>query len=397
MQNKSKPRGFTLLCDSNGIVKKILNDNSGLSLLQPLGKLFYNFVERNTRHKTLNFFLEIKSNKIAYDYKIDLLINNKIETFVFIGVMIEDEILIIAAGNQSEVIDFVNQLQEINNEQANAIRFLLKNQTVSANNPSAEDNKLYDDISRLNNELVNLQRELNRKNAELERLNLLKNKFLGMAAHDLRNPLGVILSYSEFLIDETTDILSDEHKKFLKIIFDSSDFMLRIIEDLLDISKIESGKIDLNMEMFNVSEFLKRIISLNAVLSAKKSIEINFESIENDVFVNADASKLEQVFNNLISNAIKFSLPNTKIRVSLNKTNVNVIIGIHDQGQGIPEKELEKLFKPFQKTTVKSTAGEKSTGLGLSISKRIVEAHKGKINVESKVGYGSVFYVSLPA
>jgi signal transduction histidine kinase len=172
--------------------------------------------------------------------------------------------------------------------------------------------------------------------------------------------------------------------------------MLALIDDLLDISKIESGKIDLHMELFPIEQLMSKIVGLNRVLSQKKNIGIELKIIKPGLIVNADGPKLEQVFNNLLSNAIKFSLAGTVIKVEISGTDNSVLTGVHDQGQGIPEEELDKLFKPFQKTTVKSTGGEKSTGLGLSIAKRIVEAHEGSIRVDSKVGEGTIFYVELP-
>jgi hypothetical protein len=141
---------------------------------------------------------------------------------------------------------------------------------------------------------------------------------------------------------------------------------------------------------------MSKIVGLNRVLAQKKNIGIDLIVNKPGLIVNADGPKLEQVFNNLISNAIKFSIAATVIKVEISGSENSVIIDVRDQGQGIPEAELDKLFKPFQKTSVKSTGGEKSTGLGLSIAKRIVEAHKGVIRVESKVGEGTTFYVELP-
>jgi signal transduction histidine kinase len=273
---------------------------------------------------------------------------------------------------------------------------LIKEKFNIQENNKEEDNRIYNDLTSLNNDLINLQRELAKKNTELEHLNDLKNKFRGMAAHDLRNPIGIIFSYSEFLIDETKETLSSEHREFLNIINSSAQFMLNIIDDLLDISRIESGKIELNTEPLPLIILMSKIVSLNRILSHKKHIEISLVENESGLIVIADAPKMEQVFNNLISNAIKFSMQGTTIRVELSAKDNYAIIAVHDQGQGIPEEEMDKLFRPFQKTSVKSTEGEKSTGLGLSIVKRIVEAHKGSIRVESTVGNGTSFYVSLP-
>jgi len=132
------------------------------------------------------------------------------------------------------------------------------------------------------------------------------------------------------------------------------------------------------------------------VISDKKNIRIIFNPPSKEIIVPVDSGQFEQVMNNMISNAVKYSMSNTTVEVTIEKKGNEIVISVKDQGQGIPAPELEKLFKPFQKTSVKSTAGEQSTGLGLSIVKKIIEGHKGKISVESEVGKGSVFSVTLP-
>ncbi len=371
MEIVDQNNGFTIVCDQAGQIKKLLRDSIGFASESPEGKLVFSFIHSNSRQRFLDFLNEVKKKKVAFLYQIDLILGDKILPFVFGGVFSDPEVLIVASSNKTELYELINQIQEINNEQTNTIRMLIKEKFDVEKKKKEEDDKIYNDITGLNNELINLQRELARKNAELVHLNDLKNKFLGMAAHDLRNPIGIIYSYSDFLRDEAKDVLSSEHKEFLDIINTSAQFMLALIDDLLDISRIESGKIDLHQELFPIEQLMSKIVGLNRVL-------------------------LEQVFNNLISNAIKFSIAATVIKVEISESENSVLIGVHDQGQGIPEAELDKLFKPFQKTSVKSTGGEKSTGLGLSIAKRIVEAHKGVIRVESKVGEGTTFYVELP-
>jgi signal transduction histidine kinase len=388
--------GFTVLCDQNGLIRKLLRDSIGLAEIEPAGKMMFSFIDADSRHRFLDFLTHVKSKKVAFLYQIDIILNGNKHPFIFGGVFSDPDILIVASANKTELFELINQQQEINNELLTRIRKLEKEKHENENKRKEEDNRIYNDITSLNNELINLQRELARKNAELVNLNDLKNRFLGMAAHDLRNPIGIICSYSDFLIDEARDILSSEHNEFLDIIHSSAEFMLELIDDLLDISKIESGKIDLHKELFPIEQLMLKIVGLNKVLSQKKNIDIELIIIKQGLLVNADAPKLEQVFNNLLSNAIKFSIAGTVIKVEISGTENSVLTGVHDKGQGIPETELDKLFKPFQKTSVKSTGGERSTGLGLSIAKRIVEAHAGSIRVESKVGEGTIFYVELP-
>ena len=237
---------------------------------------------------------------------------------------------------------------------------------------------------------------LRQSNAQLRELNNQKNEFLGMAAHDLRNPIAVIQNASHVLSRYSSENLSEKQKEFLKKIYDTSKFMLELLNSLLDISKIESGKLELEITENDYADFVRRNIEFNKFFATEKSISIESSLSDNIPPVAFDKNKIEQVLNNLISNAIKYSHPNTTIRIEVLKQQDYVVTKVIDQGQGIPENELTHVFKPFQKASTKPTAGEKSTGLGLAIVKKIVEGHRGFIGVESEVGKGSTFFFRLP-
>lgn len=252
------------------------------------------------------------------------------------------------------------------------------------------------ELSEANQKLIALHRELEKKNKELEKLNEDKNNFLRMAAHDLRNPIGAILSFSALLIDDLQGKLNDEEAEYLGIIKSSSEFLLSLLNELLDLAVIESGKLILNLRKVNLVDIARANLGVNKVLGDNKQISVELEVNSDEIIVNVDSVKIEQVLNNLISNAIKFSHPNSSVKIKIRKEDNSAILSVEDQGQGIPEKDFEKLFKPFAKTSVLSTAGEKSTGLGLSIVKKIVESHNGTIWFESKKDVGSTFFVKLP-
>lgn len=244
--------------------------------------------------------------------------------------------------------------------------------------------------------LYDQQKELEKMNSELLRLNEKKNYFLGMAAHDLRNPLGNINMLSTFLLEEAESKLDEGQVEYLHNIIYSSDYMLNLVNNLLDVSKIESGKLILKLSSFDIIEFIRKNIYLNRFIASKKNIKIFFEPVIDSVNVSADPQQVEQVLNNLLSNAIKFSEFQKDITVSISIESEFVKISIRDCGKGIPENEMNKLFNPFSKTSVTSTDGEINTGLGLAIVKKIVEHHKGMISVTSKVNEGSVFSFTLP-
>lgn len=229
---------------------------------------------------------------------------------------------------------------------------------------------------------------------DLKNLNELKNKFLGMAAHDLRNPLGAIQGFSQFL-KEDKDLDADTQQEFIENIFFASNNMLVILNDLLDISQIESGKINLKIKHDDLNQLICQRVKLGRVISRKKGIEI-VTQLDELPEIPFDADRLGQVLDNFISNAIKFSFSGTVIRIGTRIHGENVRVEVCDQGPGIPEQEIDKLFGEFQKLSVKPTGGEKSTGLGLAIVKKIVEAHNGEIGVESVLGQGSTFFFSIP-
>ncbi|MCX6878489.1 MAG: HAMP domain-containing sensor histidine kinase [Verrucomicrobia bacterium] len=219
---------------------------------------------------------------------------------------------------------------------------------------------------------------------------------MGMAAHDLRNPLGVILAYSDFLETDAFAVLDADQREFVSTIKSTSEFMLHLIDELLDVSTIESGQLQLNRTPTDLSALARRNVSLNRVLAQQKHIELDFEADAMLPLLTIDSGKIEQVLNNLIGNAVKYSHPHTRVTIRLACDDSQATVTVTDQGQGIPEADLPKLFKAFGRANVQTTAGELSTGLGLAIVRRIVDGHGGTISVQSQVGSGSAFAFKLP-
>lgn len=247
-------------------------------------------------------------------------------------------------------------------------------------------------LSRLLYFIEELIKEHDQQNKLLQALNEQKNEFLGMAAHDLRNPIGVIQGFSELLEEQ----VGDEFKDYSSMISKESSKMLQLLNDLLDISKIEAGRLDLKKNNANYIALVKQNIKINNFIARKKNIKIVSDFETTNQILEIDEGKIEQVLNNLLSNATKYSYPNSKIIVKIFREGNQVVTQIIDQGQGIPEKEIDGIFNPFKKTSVHPTGSESSHGLGLAIVKKIIEGHEGRIGVTSKIGEGSVFYFTLP-
>jgi light-regulated signal transduction histidine kinase (bacteriophytochrome) len=237
-------------------------------------------------------------------------------------------------------------------------------------------------------------RLLARKNAALEELNKLKNQLLGMAAHDLRNPIGGIESLATLLLDEPEGLRSNQIE-LLELIQSSSADMLRLVESFLDVSRIEAGRLSLHPADTDVVGLVRRRISLNRFTAEKKSMNLTFESVADRLLVSIDGPKMGQVFDNLIGNAIKFSPVGAHVRCSLATSGGRTIFSVADEGPGLTAADRALLFRPFSTASARGTYGESSTGLGLAIVKKIVEAHGGELSVQSEPGQGATFSVAL--
>jgi len=229
----------------------------------------------------------------------------------------------------------------------------------------------------------------------LEQLNQTKNKFLGIAAHDLRSPLGSVRGFSRLLIEELDGQLSSDQQEFLDIISQQSKHMLALVDDLLDVAVIESGKLDLRIRKDSVIEMVEKRIRLFQHKINKKGIDITTH-FDNIPIIAFDRTRIAQVMDNLLSNAVKFSPESGKIIVQVLKLEDRIRIDVIDEGPGIPLEHQPHIFGAFQKFRKKHAGSEKSTGLGLSIVKRIVEAHDGNIRVLSEPGKGTTMSFTLP-
>lgn len=248
----------------------------------------------------------------------------------------------------------------------------------------------------INTQLSNTTRMLQKANAELNHLNTLKNQFLGMAAHDMRSPIGHIMACSEFLMEKGNDCLKDEEMEFLDIIKSSSEFLLGLINEFLDLSIIESGHLNLDLRPTDLVSLVKHNIRLNGLLAEEKNMVLNMVHFEPIPTLLLDSAKIEQVLNNLISNALKFSEPGSSVNLRLYKTRQDVVVSVQDQGTGISPSELSQIFNPFIQAGTARKKHEKGAGLGLAIARKIITGHRGRMWVESEKGLGSTFYFSIP-
>jgi signal transduction histidine kinase len=248
--------------------------------------------------------------------------------------------------------------------------------------------------TRLEHRVSERTAELEEANERLKALNAQKDAFLGMAAHDLRTPITIIRGYTDLL--KHPKARPEDTRQSIDIIRESLDQMLALLDDLLDITAIESGNLTLRPQIVAIPPFIERVARLNRFISDPKGITLLTDVSPDLPPVAFDIRRIEQVLNNLLSNAFKFSHSDTTVTLAVQPVDTGVEFSVTDQGQGIPADELDKVFGEFQRVSTRPTGNETSTGLGLSICKRIIHLHNGHIGVTSTPGLGSRFFFILP-
>jgi two-component system, OmpR family, sensor kinase len=385
-------KGIVFICGTDSTILERRCDTLGL----PEAARLLDLVPSTSQEQAERFLMTVRTNKAAFNWKFELNTKEGKRLCYFAGVFDGDDVTVVGAESRAGVTQMYRDLIEINNEQTNNLRSVLKDQSLNNRQREEEDRHLYEELARVNNELATLQRELFKKNSELAKLDQQKNQFIGILAHDLRNPLSLVMGYAEFLETDLEGKLDDEKRDFLQVIQRSSEFMLGLVNDLLDLSVIETGQLQLNKTQYDIQGLVLESVSLNRPIAGKKQIQIVCSVDHDQTFINGDRLKVFQVLNNVISNAIKYSPAASVVGVTLREQPEDVEISISDQGAGIETAELSRIFDPYQRGSTRPTAGESSTGLGLAIVKRIIEGHGGQLRVESTPGKGTVFSFSLP-
>ncbi|MDD8043816.1 MAG: HAMP domain-containing sensor histidine kinase [Verrucomicrobiota bacterium] len=255
---------------------------------------------------------------------------------------------------------------------------------------------LQDRVMELNRDLTAMGRSLHKANAELKELNTLKNQFLGMAAHDLRKPISVVLAYAGFLQEELGPSLIKEQAAYLQTILDTATRMGRLVDQFLTLSIIETGRLRPELQPVSVREVVKGARVITDLLARRKGVEVQVDDSASAVVLSADPTLLEQAVINLVSNAIEHSSEGQTVCLTLRCDAQEFRLGVRDEAGGIPEDQLPTLFAPFSPGKTKKSHAQRGTGLGLAITRAIADAHHGRIEVQSNWGYGSSFELILP-
>lgn len=384
--------GTLLFC--NDAFSALLSDNSVASFINP----------------TFEKIIAMESDTgLVFSGYVTIGSNHTVNTSIFAHIYRKNDTLMIAGGVdiitlleqnkavmrmngeinklQREIISKNKQLQKTNKELDEANDELLQlNEVIGAINETLKEN--LQEINTLNNHLAV-------KNEKLYELNATKDKFFSIIAHDLKNPFSAILGFSDLLLENIHNYNRNKILDFLKIIRSASKNAYHLLENLLVWSRSQSGKIEFNPTINDLSEIIKENIELIESQSAKKGIQVSAD-INDGPAVCYDVNMINTVMRNLLTNALKFTNQNGRVTVSAKQTGSEYEITVSDTGVGISPENLQKLFKIDSKFQRQGTDAEKGTGLGLILCKEFVEKHGGHIWVESQIGKGSDFKFTLP-
>jgi signal transduction histidine kinase len=224
-----------------------------------------------------------------------------------------------------------------------------------------------------------------------------KSDFLANMSHELRTPLNAIIGFSQMLVDEKAGPLNPDQKEFLSDVLKSGEHLLMIITDVLDLTKVASGKLELKPQSFSLRDAIAETCGIVKSMADEKNVAINVDApVDNDI-VSLDPLRFKQVLYNLLSNAIKYNYDNGNVKVAVSVDEKKQIrLQVTDTGIGIKEEDLPRIFDDFIQLDISTTKVQQGTGLGLSLTKKILEQQKGSITAESEVGHGSTFTVVLP-
>lgn len=387
---------LVVLCDADGVVRRwrSLGDGVGALALAD-GVLFPTLFGPGDVARALDALAALGREGVLVDRPFELPRDGdgRGTTVYLSGAAMPDGRLVLAAARQPGAATAIRQdLASVDAELADGLRPLDRWLAPAA----ARDAALFEEMTRVNSELANAQRELAKANAELKLLNEQRNRLMGMLAHDLRTPLQVITGFAEHLGGRLEGRIEPRDMGCLDRIRESSLFMSHLIDDALSMAAAQAGKLHVARRSIDLGALVRRNVGINGVIARGKDIRLEVTVADGLPRIQADPSKLEQLMNNLLSNAVKYSERGTRVDITVDRTDTHARIVVSDQGRGMSKTETSRIFQPFARHAQSGTAGEMSVGLGLFICRTIVDAHGGTILVRSAPGEGATFTVELP-
>jgi len=293
-------------------------------------------------------------------------------------------------------IVFANEKYFITSERQQILDLLLSTyETAVQKNQQLTESQ--SELKKLNEQLDQKVVELEAQNRRVQDVNRLKSEFLANMSHELRTPLNAIIGFAQLMHDGKVGPLSAQHQEYMGDILGSARHLLQLINDVLDLSKVEAGKMEFSPEPVNLRRIINEVRQVLHALSASKrlTVEVEVSPVVEQLVI--DPAKLKQVLYNYLSNAIKFTPEEGRIAVrAMQEDSDSFRLEVEDTGIGIAAEEVGKLFVEFQQLDSGTTKKHQGTGLGLALTRKIVEAQGGRVGVQSEQGRGSVFYAVLP-
>lgn len=394
---KKISNGLYLVCNREGYINDVLFDDLELIPKDRLPIAFADIIDKESIKKASDFWKDILENEFVFDLEMYVK-RGDLEPMPmkFTGGSFNNQVWIIAASHNKVLQKMLNEMMLINNEQQNLIRSAEKK--LSKFNDSSPESPLdmYDELSGMNNELMNAQRKLAKQNQEILRLNQQlrdKNKelehFSYSVSHDLKEPLRMVRAFMKRLNQKYADSLDEKAREYIYYAVDGAERMELLINDLLEYSRI--SRKNTQFERTDIEELLENAKKLNRAELEVTNGSIHWSEMPEII---CQKTPMQQLFNNLISNSIKYRKEDgsPEIQISYEEKPDAWLFSVADNGKGIEPEFHKVIFDLFRKVDEESTSG---TGMGLAICKKIVEQHGGEIWVESEPGKGSRFYFTI--
>lgn len=385
--------GIAIRCRPDGTVVRVLRCDFPVKLRLLPGDDIRSLLHRSSHGRLAALLAEAAENAACFDRELHVSAPGEPSRALHFSAALasDGELIVVGTDSRGGVLEFLEGLTSIQNDHVNRLREL---SGQLAAGEAAGNEATLDHLTRLNNEMANLQRELARTNWELRQANESKNEALGMAAHDLRNPLSAIGAFASLLLDDGNTLDPEIHTEVLGRIRSASQSMQRLVEELVDFSALEGGKVRLRREDVDVIALIRDNVSLLRPIAGESGIRLVEVLPAGSRMAHVDGAKVEQVVSNLVGNAVKFSEAGSEVTVELRIDGDHFVLCVRDQGPGIPEDQIEDIFEPFRRAP--GGAPRQGAGLGLAIVRRIVRAHDGRIDVDSEPGSGAAFTVRIP-